>query len=412
MYNYQKHKFPFRVESIRKDSTACMYGNTCLDGFLRQELVMAQFIIRRSKYYARIRTWANDVGKEKEEQIPLRTDSEIVALERLSEVNKVESYIKKGIVFTFPWSSDDVSVKVKRFTIKEAKEGWITNRKTNGIRPKTIEINENGFKLFTQVISENSALSSIDTQSVDKFVNSLKKKGLSTTSINIHLRTIKAMLRYYWKREILKSVPIIEQLKQDEVNPIYITDTEFQGIMELDWLNEFYKRLVYFYRETGCRLREPFISNLDDNWLDIPNLSKGKKPRSIHLTETLKKIYCEIQSWNKSGYGSKLVDPARHISKMFKKALTAIGADESKRFHSLRHTYAIRRILENESIYSVQKKMGHSSITSTEVYLKLDLKRISQDFPTISALHRKSQNKVFRDTNKRNNAFVENVIPN
>ena len=68
---------------------------------------------------------------------------------------------------------------------------------------------------------------------------------------------------------------------------------------------------------------------------------------------------------------------------MFKKALRCIGADEGKHFHSLRHTFAVRRLIQGTSIYELKLLMGHSSVTTTEVYSNMNLKRVSQDFPTI-----------------------------
>ena len=114
------------------------------------------------------------------------------------------------------------------------------------------------------------------------------------------------------------------------------------------------------------------------------------------MTKTeLKKIFTELSTWIVSGYGSTLVDPADHISKKFKQALRSVGAEESKRFHSLRHTFAVRRIVEKVPIFKIQKMMGHSSIATTEGYLKLDLKRLERDFPTIVYNPSKS---AFRDT--------------
>ena len=68
---------------------------------------------------------------------------------------------------------------------------------------------------------------------------------------------------------------------------------------------------------------------------------------------------------------------------MFKKALRSIGADEGKHFHSLRHTFAVRRLIQGTSIYDLKLLMGHSSVTTTEVYSNMNLKRVKDDFPTI-----------------------------
>ena len=81
---------------------------------------MARLKKRRSKWYARIRIWANDVRKETEKQIPLKTTSKVTALERLSIVNKYEADIKSGLSFTFPWEHIDSHVKVDRFTVDDA----------------------------------------------------------------------------------------------------------------------------------------------------------------------------------------------------------------------------------------------------------------------------------------------------
>tara|TARA_B100000470_G_scaffold207791_1_gene184104 strand:- start:6 stop:299 length:294 start_codon:yes stop_codon:yes gene_type:complete len=68
---------------------------------------------------------------------------------------------------------------------------------------------------------------------------------------------------------------------------------------------------------------------------------------------------------------------------MFKKALREIEADEGRKFHSLRHTYAVRRLITGTSIYELKLLMGHSSVTTTEVYSNMNLKRVAQDFPTL-----------------------------
>jgi len=359
---------------------------------------MARLKKRRSKWYARIRIWDNNIRKEREIQIPLNTKSRVAALERLSFINQYESDLRNGLSFTFPWESTGGQLNLKRFTINDAINEWMERRLKIGVRASTLEINQNGLDHFTDAVGGSCPLEAVTVKKIDSFVDYLQFKGLSVSSINMHLRTVKAMLRYYWKRERLDRVPLIEQLKQEENNPIYITDNEFQSIMELDWLDQFYKRVFYFYRETGCRIREPFISKLDGNWLDIPNLSKGKKPRNLELAASVKKIFTELSAWLGSGYGSTLVDPADHISKKFKQALRSIGADESKRFHSLRHTFAVRRIVEKVPIFKIQKMMGHSSIATTEGYLKLDLKRLERDFPTIVYNPSKS---AFRDTDFR-----------
>ena len=361
---------------------------------------MATLRKRRESWFARIQ-WRNEYGQKKEKPVPLKTKSESVAFARLSEVNRVEKYIIDGTIMDidnyFPWLNEEGHSKVVLFTLKNAIDEWISRRKKMGKNKRTLEINILGLSHFSKIMGKSYPLEAINTEDIDEFVDYLRDRDLSTTSINMHLRTVKAMVRYYWKRERLNKIPLIEQLKVAESDPIYITDDEFQSIMELKWLDRFYKKVFFFYRETGCRLREPFISKLDGNWLDIPNLSKGKRPRSIELNESLIEIYNELIVWHRN-CGLVEESKGRHISKMFKKALRVIDADEKKRFHSLRHSFAVRGIVKNVSIYIIQKMMGHASVVTTEKYAKIELKRLKQDFPTINMDYHKPMNYTMEDT--------------
>ena len=343
---------------------------------------------RGGKWVYRVYYRINGVKKEK--QIPLRTPSLVTARERSFEVLKKLRDIKLNLInsngedygFVFPWDSESSFAEVKRFTLKDGIDQWMSKR-IDKLAKKTIELNQEGLNYFLNFIGKEFPLESITTEKVEEFSNSLEDRGLSKTSVNIHLRTIKAMFRYFLKVGKLIKIPYVEQLPIRETEPIYITDNEFQSIMELDWLGDFYKRVFLLYRETGMRLNEIVIAVLDGNWIDIPNTSKGKRKRSIEVDKALQSIFIELKEWFSNGYGSRLKTPDDHISKMFKKALRGIGADESKHFHSLRHTFAVRRLIQGTSIYELKLLMGHGSVTTTEVYSNMNLKRVSQDFTTL-----------------------------
>ena len=68
---------------------------------------------------------------------------------------------------------------------------------------------------------------------------------------------------------------------------------------------------------------------------------------------------------------------------MFQKTLRRIGIDEGK----YQNTFAVRRLKKGTLIYELKLLMGHSSVTTTEVYSNMNLKRVSQDFPTIVSMY-------------------------
>ena len=371
---------------------------------------MATLKKRRGMWYAR-KQWRDNNGIKREKQIPLRTKSKVTARLRLSEVKKVESDLKDGISFSFPWMNNDGKTKVSVFRIKDAVREWMDHRIKNKIRKKTLEINQLGLDYFMDCNGCNHPLDSISNYEIANFIDYLDSKGNSDTTINIHLRTIKAMLRYFHKIDKMKRIPNIEQRKIPKTDPIYITDQEFQNIMGLGWLDDFYKRVFFLYRETGMRLREPFMASLNGYWVDIPPESKSHAARSIELSDPLIQIFIELKNWFEYGYGSSLSDVGEHISKKFKKCLRSIGADEKKRFHSLRHTYAVHRLIMNTSIYDVKLMMGHASVTTTEQYSRMNLKRVAQDFPSLVSLSAMTlemgkKDTILEDTNHIINGYV------
>ena len=364
---------------------------------------MATLKKRRSNWYARVLWYEN--AKKKEKQVPLRTDSKVVARERLSMVNKVELDIKSGMNFTFPWLSNGNQTKLKRFTLLDATNLWMLKRQK--YRNSTLNINKQSIRYIIDFLGNSFPLESITNAHIESFIEYMESKGLKDTSINIHLRSISTLLRYWLKMDKIVKVPIIKQIPIRKVDPIYITDDEFRKIIAIDWLEPFYKRVFLFHRDTGLRLREPNLSVLDGAWIDIPNESKGGVSRNIELDKTLKQIFIEYKDWLDNGYGSCLKDVGDHLSKKFKKALIDIGSDDSKHFHSLRHTFAVRRLLQGTSIYELKLMMGHSSVTTTEVYSRMNLKRVGQDFPTLLKNSQNSDKIGKVDTVLVDTAYIE-----
>ena len=77
-------------------------------------------------------------------------------------------------------------------------------------------------------------------------------------------------------------------------------------------------------------------------------------------------------------------DSIKWYSKKSKKGLLKIGI-LNKHFHCLRHSFGTRRILEtNGNIHLVRDEMGHSSVTVTERYTRLNRKRVMEDFPSLA----------------------------
>ena len=129
-------------------------------------------------------------GVKKEKQIPLRTPSLVTARERSVLILKVLRDIKLNLIdsngkeygFNFPWLSESNIIKVKRFTLKDAVDQWMSKR-VGKLAEKTIELNQDGLNYFLKFIGSAYPLESITTNRVEQFADWLDEKGLSKTRL-------------------------------------------------------------------------------------------------------------------------------------------------------------------------------------------------------------------------------------
>ena len=343
---------------------------------------MATLKKRRESWYARVLWYDNKLKKEK--QVPLRTKSKVSARERLAIVNKVESDIKAGIEFTFPWLSNDSTTTVKRFTISNAVDLWLSNRKSNGIRQSTIRRNRYSMESFMSIVGRNKPLTDITTNIIDVYKDACIEKGMSPSGININLRAVKTLLRWCYRRDYINKVPHIDMVSKPKSMPLYIPDRIFAELMRLDWLDDQYKTAFLFYRETGCRASEPFIGELDGNWLLISgDKTKQRADKELRLNNECLRLCIRMQN-HLDKYNGTVESFTQNLSKTFLKAMREIDGDDTKyHLHCLRHTFAVRRYLQTKDIYLVKQEMGHASVTTTEVYAQFSLRRLEMDFPTL-----------------------------
>ena len=105
----------------------------------------------------------------------------------------------------------------------------------------------------------------------------------------------------------------------------------------------------------------------------------GRRFESCHLDsiETIELLQLFHQN-------NPTLDSIKWYSKKFKKGLLKVGVLD-KHFHCMRHSFGARRIIEtNGNIHLVRDEMGHSSVTVTERYTRLNRKRIVEDFPSLA----------------------------
>ncbi|MEE9190688.1 MAG: phage integrase N-terminal SAM-like domain-containing protein [Candidatus Neomarinimicrobiota bacterium] len=349
----------------------------------------------RNKWYARIYLW--DGFSRTEKLIPLKTTQKVTALERLFLVNRFEVDIKNGVEISFPWTNDKQELKIIHITLTQAINDFLRSRHTQGLANSTITRNINSLSLFSTIIGKSIPIERISTRHIDVFKGyCTHKRHHSPTTININLRLIKTFFRWCVNNGLKRELPLIQMVKIPKSLPSYIPDDEWNKINQTNVVDELYKEIFFFARETGCRLAEPYHGNLDGDWLIIPaEFTKSKVEREIFLSDELKGIWYKMMAfldeWIESG--KKYKNFLGNISKSFLKVCRYYGINHH--YHDLRHTFAVRRYLQTGNIYGVKDELGHASVITTEKYAKFRLRRLKHDFPSIITSNQNGQNSSF-----------------
>ena len=351
---------------------------------------------RKAKWYARIR-WSID-GTRYEQQIPLRTARESEAYLRMDLVRERASSIASGNSYTFPWMNDEGKTKVKKLTLSEVIQKYINQR--NHIRESTLKRDKITFNRLTDVLGLEYPIEKLARADIEKFKsfwNGKHKPG----GINFNLRVIRTFLIWLKDEKFTAELIKVKMLDIGKPLPKYFSELEFNQIMELDWLDQFYKDAFYFYQTTGCRKAEPFLGRIDGNWLIVDtDKSKTKCVRQIRINPEQMVILKEMKRRHDKHVvnGMKSYTHIDQYNKMLTKALKSIKKGDIRTLHCLRHTFAVRRYLETRDIYLVKTELGHSSVVTTEKYANFDLRKLEEDFPSL-VYGKTSQINRFMDRN-------------
>lgn len=224
-----------------------------------------------------------------------------------------------------------------------------------------------------------------------------------------HLRNLKAAFNKAKSYELIKKNPFlkIKLEKRQKDTPAYVNPEEMKKILVHvpQKLKLIY--LILFY--TGMRAGELVNLiwknvNIPDRCITIGNefITKTKTTRVIPVSMEVQKILIElwqIVAGNSNEYNLKQFETkpvfskssghkytVDYLSKEWKKAVRAAGADERLHLHSLRHAAASLLVANGASLYHVQKLLGHSTIQITQQYSHLAMDPLRQTIDNYSSV--------------------------
>ncbi|MBU2081903.1 tyrosine-type recombinase/integrase [Patescibacteria group bacterium] len=235
----------------------------------------------------------------------------------------------------------------------------------------------------------------------------LNRQSIKKNTQNYHLIALRNLLKYSAKRDIkILSADKIELGKQSERQVIFLENNELERLLAApDRLRD--RAILELLFSTGLRVSELCALNRDSiNFKsgEFAVRGKGDKVRLVYISETAKtalKNYLEkrkdidpalfVRDTKNPAKSENLRLTSRSIERLVKHYSAKAGLSKKVTPHSLRHSFATDLLINGADIRSVQALLGHSNITTTQIYTHITDKQLRE---VHQAFHGKRRNRM------------------
>lgn len=279
------------------------------------------------------------------------------------------------------------------------------------VSSKTIENYTHYLKRFQEFLNEDIKPKDLTLKKVQNYRLYLNRftdnKGdvLGVKTQNYHIIALRAFLKYLIKQDVKTLAPekielgktgsrTVEVLSKEELDRLFrsVDHSKKSGLRDYAILETLYS--------TGLRVSELAklnIENIDLKRREFWVRGKGQKARIVFLST---KATTAIENYLKSradnfkpvfvngGRGrdknDDILDDEKvrlstvSIENIVRKTALRGGIIKKVTPHTLRHSYATQLLINGADIRSVQEMLGHSSITTTQIYTHVTDKKLRE----------------------------------
>ena len=250
----------------------------------------------------------------------------------------------------------------------------------------------NQFSIF--LIDEydiSSNVQEINFHIVRSWIASLLEKGISTSTVNRKISTLKTYFKFLLRESIIHDNPMIKIIspKSKKRLPLFVEEDQIESLLnEVEFNDGFIgerdKLIIELFYLTGIRLSELInimISdiNFDDNLIKV--LGKRNKERLIPLSFTItKELQSYISRYNLGGYlftkinGKKLY--TKLVYRVVNKYIGKISSINKRSPHILRHTFATHMLNNGADINAIKELLGHTNLSATQIYTHTSIEKL------------------------------------
>ena len=238
--------------------------------------------------------------------------------------------------------------------------------------------------------AENIAYNKVTKEDVENYIEHLKEIGKKTSTISRNIASIRSFYQYLVRIKKIKKDPTegIQSPKIEKKAPSILSSEEVELLLEqpknVDLKGIRDKAMLEFAYATGMKVTEIISLNVEDVNVNEAYVvcNSGFKKRSIPLGSISLKALIEYMK-NARPYLIKDEKEKALFVNINGKRLTRQGFWKIVKFykeqahitkditpHVLRHSFATHLLQNGADLKSIQTMLGHSDISSTQVYMQ------------------------------------------
>jgi len=245
------------------------------------------------------------------------------------------------------------------------------------------------FELFLKTDFDQEDLESVNYSQIRSWIVSLVEVGVSNTSVNRKISSLKAFYRFLLKIKQIEENPLLKHraLKTPKKLQIPFSEKELDAVLNQIKYPEGFegvrdKLIIDLFYTTGIRRTELIhlkISNIDQKKMTLKVLGKRNKERILPILPIVQKQF-ELYFSERNNLeqvkdeafffltlkGVKMNDSL--VYRLINTYFSHVSEKVKKSPHILRHTFATHMLNNGADLNSVKELLGHSSLASTQIY--------------------------------------------
>jgi len=249
----------------------------------------------------------------------------------------------------------------------------------------------NKFSKFLKASSVND-FESLTEEMCSAWIADLFQNNVSARSIQRHVSSAKGFFNYLKKSGVVRNSPfeLINSPKSPSHLPNILSPEEVSQLLNFKPKNVQEKRdlaIIELIYSSGLRVSETVNTNLGDfednkNFLRV--LGKGSKTRLVPVGRYAKNA---IEDWMIERNKLATKDSSLFVNLRGNRITTRSVQQRLKNIaimqglppvnpHMLRHSFATHLLESSGDLRSIQELLGHSSLSTTQIYTRLDYQHL------------------------------------